>query len=332
MTATKIWGIFLALILIFYAPVTQAGFFSFIEKIFGGTEEPSPIFLTAQNMPLLTSIKNPDPEAGLGGGDITVVGGNALLPATGPLGSIADVEIEDKKQYRISIYVIREGDTLSGIAKMFGVTANTLVWANDLRRGHIIQAGQTLVILPVSGVQHAIAKGDTVAKLAAKYKADEGEVLNYNNLTPGEPLVIGETIIIPDGEIYIPPAQTRIVRGGGPEYAGYYRRPIEGGRKSQGLHGYNGVDLASFCGASVVAAASGDVIIARPYGWNGGYGQYAVLTHPNGTQTLYGHLSGITVGPGWHVAQGQVIGYVGSTGKSTGCHLHFEVRGATNPF
>ena len=68
-------------------------------------------------MPLLTSVKNPDPEAGLGGGDIAIVSGNALLPITGPLGSIADVEIEDKKQYKISIYVIRDGDTLSGIAK-----------------------------------------------------------------------------------------------------------------------------------------------------------------------------------------------------------------------
>lgn len=316
----------------FNAQAAEAGLFSFIEKLFGASGEESPAPLTAQNMPLLSGPRNPDPEAGQGGGDITVIGGNALLPATGPLGSIADIKAEEKKQYGISIYVVREDDTLSGIAKMFGVSVNTIVWANDLKRGYIIQSGQTLVILPVSGLQHTTVKGDTVAKLAAKYKADEEEIINYNNLTPGELLVVGETIIIPDGEIYIPPSQTRIVRGGGPEYAGYYLRPITGGRKSQRLHGYNGVDLANYCGAPVVASATGDVIIARPYGWNSGYGQYLVISHSNETQTLYAHLSSIIVGSGWHVVQGQVIGYVGSTGKSTGCHIHFEVRGAVNPF
>jgi murein DD-endopeptidase MepM/ murein hydrolase activator NlpD len=74
------------------------------------------------------------------------------------------------------------------------------------------------------------------------------------------------------------------------------------------------------------------VIISRPYGWNAGYGKYVVIKHPNGTQTLYSHLSSIIVNSGWHVIKGQVIGYVGSTGKSTGCHVHFEIRGARNPF
>lgn len=333
MITTKTFWVIFVIILIFYnAQAAEAGFFSFIEKLFGASGEESPAPLTAQNMPLLSGPKNPDPEAGLGGGDITIIGGNALLPATGPLGSIADIKAEEKIQYGISIYVVRPGDTISGIAKMFGVSANTIVWANDLRRGHIIQPGQTLIILPVSGVQHTIVRSDTVAKLAVKYKANEEEILNFNNLAAGEPLIVGETIVIPDGEIYIPPSQARVVRGGGPEYVGYYLRPISGGRKSQGLHGYNGVDLANYCGSPVVASATGDVIIARPRGWNGGYGQYLVISHPNGTQTLYAHLGSIAIGTGWHVVQGQIIGYVGNTGKSTGCHLHFEVRGATNPF
>lgn len=331
-TTKTFWIVFVIILIFFNAQAAEAGLFSFIERLFGASVEESLPPLTAQNMPLLSGPRNSDPEAGRGDGDITVVGGNALLPATGPLGSIADIKAEEKKQYGISIYVVRGGDTLSGIAKMFGVSANTVVWANDLKRGHLIQPGQTLVILPVSGIQHTIAKGDTVAKLATKYKADKEEILNFNNLVSDEPLIVGETIVIPDGEIYIPLSQTHVVRGGGPEYAGYYLRPITGGRKSQGLHGYNGIDLASFCGASVVAAASGDVIIARPDGWNGGYGQYIVLSHSNGTQTLYAHLSSAAVGTGWHLAQGQILGYVGSTGKSTGCHLHFEVRGATNPF
>jgi murein DD-endopeptidase MepM/ murein hydrolase activator NlpD len=109
-------------------------------------------------------------------------------------------------------------------------------------------------------------------------------------------------------------------------------RPIEGGRKSQGVHSYNAVDLANSCGSPVLAAASGDVLIGRNTGWNAGYGHYIVLVHPNGTQTLYAHLNGNIAQEGWHVTQGQVIGYLGSTGKSTGCHVHFEIRGAKNPF
>jgi len=109
-------------------------------------------------------------------------------------------------------------------------------------------------------------------------------------------------------------------------------RPIEGGRKSQKIHGYNAVDLANSCGTPVMAAASGDVLIGRGTGWNSGYGHYIVLVHPNGTQTLYAHLSENIATEGWHVTQGQVIGYMGTTGKSTGCHVHFEIRGAKNPF
>ena len=108
-------------------------------------------------------------------------------------------------------------------------------------------------------------------------------------------------------------------------------RPVDGPR-TQGLHGYNGVDLASPSGTLIRAAASGDVIVSKSSGWNGGYGLYAVIRHNNGTQTLYAHNSLNLVTVGEHVVRGQIIGRVGSTGKSTGPHLHFEVRGARNPF
>jgi murein DD-endopeptidase MepM/ murein hydrolase activator NlpD len=147
--------------------------------------------------------------------------------------------------------------------------------------------------------------------------------------------VSGQIIIVPDGEISAPVglAKNSVIRGsGGPELAGYYFRPVIGGRKSQGLHGYNGIDLATYSGSAVLSAAEGRVIIARFGGYNGGYGNYVVIDHPNGTQTLYAHLKEVTVSYGQEVARGQVIGTVGSTGKSTGPHLHFEVRGAKNPF
>jgi murein DD-endopeptidase MepM/ murein hydrolase activator NlpD len=102
--------------------------------------------------------------------------------------------------------------------------------------------------------------------------------------------------------------------------------------RTQGIHGYNGVDLGAPAGTAVRAAAAGQVIISKASGWNGGYGQYIVVKHANGTQTLYAHLSANSVAAGATVAQGQLIGAVGNTGKSTGNHVHFEVRGAKNPF
>ncbi|MDP3785078.1 MAG: peptidoglycan DD-metalloendopeptidase family protein [bacterium] len=315
-----------------FLPRAQASFFDFVEKIIGSSDTSSKGAANSQTLPLLSAPLNQNLLAGQGGGDITVVGDSALLPATGPLGSIADV-VEHKPD-SISLYVVRDGDTLSSIAKIFDVSVNTIIWSNNLKRGSLINSGDVLVILPVSGVQYVIKKGDTLKYIAKKYGGDAAEILAFNGLASAKDLKEGLVLIIPNGEGEPIPSSSggRIARGGGPNYAGYYLRPITGGRKSQGLHGYNGVDLASYCGAPVFASASGDVIIARPFGWNGGYGQYVVISHPNGTQTLYGHLSAFIVSPGWHVVQGQIIGYVGSTGLSTGCHVHFEVRGARNPF
>lgn len=315
----------------------EAGFMSVLKNIFSfdaRAEEVS--VLSAQNMPLLDAPINIDPLAGVGGGDITIVQNNALLPVSGPLGSLADVENESKNRDQISIYVVREKDNLSSIAKMFGVSVNTIVWANDLKRNDLISPGQTLVILPISGVQYEVKAGDTIQSIAKKFKGDVDEIIGFNDLSLGGKLVAGQTIIIPDGESYVVSSgvysRNPYRGGGGPSYDGYYMRPISGGRKTQGIHGYNGVDLATYCGAPIFAAASGNVIVGRTYGWNGGYGLYAVVSHANGTQTLYSHLKSIIVQTGWNVVQGQVIGYVGSTGNSTGCHVHFEVRGARNPF
>ena len=90
--------------------------------------------------------------------------------------------------------------------------------------------------------------------------------------------------------------------------------------------------MANSCGLPILASAAGTIIVARDAGWNGGYGKYLVVSHPNGTQTLYAHLNAVLAKYGQQVAQGSQIGKIGSTGNSTGCHLHFEVRGARNPF
>jgi len=290
-----------------------------------------------QNSQILESFLNLDSTGSIGGGDITIINNNSLLPDSGPMGTIADIE-ERMGSDQISVYVVREGDNLSQIASMFNVSVNTIVWSNEIGKGGKITPGQTLVILPISGVKYEVKKGDTLKSIANKLKGDLDEIIKYNDLSIVDKLKEGQTIIIPNGEI-VPVQQvkygtkTNPYRGGGGQYyVGYYNRPILEGYKSQGLHGYNGVDLADSCGEPVMASAGGDVVISREGGWNGGYGKYVVVSHNNETQTLYSHLSSVIVSSGWHIAQGQVIGYIGSTGKSTGCHLHFEVRGAKNPF
>ena len=283
-------------------------------------------------MPLLKAPATSDPAAATGGASITVVEDSALLPVMGPLGSIADADTYKLDQ--ITIYTVHSGDTLSKIAAMFDVSVSTIYWANDLKRGDLVKTGDVLVILPVSGIQYKIKKGDTIKSLAKKYKSDSEEILSYNDLPADKPLEEGTTIIIPDAEVAIPvvPKGNPLRGGGGPDIAGYYARPIAGGRKTQGLHGYNGVDLGERCGAPIYASAAGTVIVARSQGWNGGYGKYVVIAHSNGTQTVYAHLSSVFTSVGQSVAQGSNLGLMGNTGKSTGCHLHFEVRGAKNPF
>jgi LysM repeat protein len=282
----------------------------------------------SQNINLLKATLNPNANSSKGGGGITIVDGVALLPDNKPIS-------EDDDAYHngeISLYVVRRGDTIYDIARMFGVSVNTIIWGNDLKSS-IIYENQTLIILPVSGVRHLVKEGDTLEGIAKLYKGNLEEIIKFNNLSADQKLAVGETIIIPDGEITAPPATAKhLIKGGGAFFDGYYGRPLLAYRKTQGLHGYNGVDLAAPYGTPIYAAAAGEVIISRDFGWNGGYGRYIVISHSNNTQTLYAHLSDIVVYQGARVYKGQLIGYVGSSGKSTGPHLHFEIRGAANPF
>lgn len=327
-------GLLALFLLVLPWAVAHAGFFSFFGDIFSKVtiEEKQ---LNSQNMVLLASVGALPGTSSERGADVNTVGGGALLPDSGPVGGLADVEEEIYDHGQISIYVVRSGDSLASIAKMYGVSINTLLWANNLSIGAKLTIGQTLVILPVSGVRYTVKKGDTISSIAKQYKGDIDEIRSYNGFAIDDVLSVGSVMIIPDGEIAAVstrPASSKVRGTAGPSYDGYYRAPLSGYRKTQGLHGYNGVDLASYAGAPVFASAAGEVIVARQGGYNGGYGSYAVIKHGNGTQTLYSHLQSVYVSVGTSLAQGQTIGTVGSTGRSTGPHLHFEIRGARNPF
>ena len=318
------------LILLLPISVSAGAVGDFFNSFFGGSgEENLLVGKNVQNMALLAAAASP--VAGEKVSHVAIVENNALAANMSPAGSVSDPLVYKPTSDQISVYVVREGDTLSQIAEMYDVTVNTIKWGNDLS-SNTLKEGQTLVILPISGVKYTVAKADTIASIAKKYKGDADEILAYNNLQSGQPLTVGSSIIIPDGEVVPPPSVIRSSGSGLKEYAGYYLRPIVGGKKTQGIHGYNGVDLANVIGSPILASADGQVIIARFGGWNGGYGNYIVIKHANGTQTLYAHASKINVSAGDTVSQGDVIGAVGSSGKSTGPHLHFEIRGAKNPF
>ncbi len=270
----------------------------------------------------------------LGGSSLAVRDGVALVPQ-GSVGRdmrLSDVAPSD----RISLYIVREGDTLSQIAAMFGVSINTIRWANNLTSADLIKPGQELLILPIDGVRYTVRKGDTLQAIARRFHGDVREIITYNDLSPDEPLRVGMTIVIPGGEIPerrgVNTSRLATASSARRSPRGYFLHPLPGGIRTQGLHGWNAVDIAAPFGTPIRASAPGTVLVARANGWNGGYGVYVVIRHPNGTQTLYAHMSRIAVFVGQTVVRGQVIGYVGSTGRSTGPHLHFEVRGARNPF
>lgn len=316
---------------------------SFLTNLFGGNQTeaayeeqvvPEPNIQTIQ---LLRAPLRTDPQAPRGGGDVIVEDG-VLVPYR---------EVSEKdpssssrtKNGEISVYVVREGDTLSQIAEMFDVSAKTVLWANDISNPSKIRPGDALIILPITGVRHVVKQGDTLASIAKKYSGDIADILAYNQLTIADALKVGDTVVIPDGTVAAAPAKqsapTRLSGGGGAvtgSGSSNFTNPLPGGVRTQGIHGYNGVDLAAPYGTPVHAAAGGSVIVSKGTGWNGGYGGYVVIKHANGTQTLYAHLSSTAISVGATVTAGQVIGYVGSTGRSTGNHLHFEVRGAKNPF
>ncbi len=322
----------------------HAGFFSaFFDT--AAAETPEQITYAhetnAQMMPLLKAALHPDPNPAKGGGDIVVEDG-ALVPYGDIDGKIDNINTKTANG-EISVYVVREGDTLSQIAAMFDVSAKTILWANSISNASKIRPNDSLIILPITGVRHIVKKGDTLKSIAKKYEGDVEDIIAYNQLASAEDIAIGDTVVVPNGTISTPPpvkatsgakptktsGGTTVATGGGS--AGFVH-PVPTAIKTQGIHGYNGIDLGAPAGTPIVASAGGEVIVSRITGWNGGYGIYVVIKHPNGVQTLYAHMSRNAVSVGDSVTQGQVIGYVGNTGNSTGNHLHYEVRGARNPF
>ncbi len=375
--------------LAFGLPHSAGAFWPFETTDASGTTAP---ILSDASLPLLSAPMSTDVDDVISNSPITsdgsaLVGGvdydGPIVPADAS--TTGDTEIDptaSSSNGAISTYTVKPGDTLSQIAESYGVSENTILWANDITNKSTIKPGDTLVILPVSGIQHTVRAGETLSTIAAKYGGNAADIAQFNGLAAGSALQAGSTIIIPGGELTgstksssstttkttstssgktttkTTTTKTTSVKvsvgsssgenssvecdntSGNPCHGidgtplrGFFTNPLPGGAMvSQGLHGWDAVDLATAAGTPIDAAASGTVILSRMGGWNGGYGNYVILDNGQGVETLYAHMTETKATVGETVSAGEVIGYVGMTGDATGDHLHFEVRGAQNPF
>lgn len=230
------------------------------------------------------------------------------------------------------IYKVQKGETLSAIAAKFGISLNTIYWANKGVEQKALRIGQEITILPISGIFHEVQPDETLASIAARYDVSEMRLFKYNTRIKGRELAAGEQIIIPDAK---PIPGVAASRKALPDFPGYYTLPTTGWNWGK-LHNRNAVDVANSCGTPIYASAEGLVTaVASPENWNEGYGGYVVIEHPNSTKTKYAHTNRNVVAVGDYVLQGDTVAYIGNTGLThgpTGCHLHFEVMGARNPF
>lgn len=271
-----------------------------------------------------------------------------LMSASGEASGsgINTIQGEDVLKYRggeIYQHLVKEGETLKSIADKYSLQdINTIVWLNNLNAKDPIKPGQTLKILPVDGVFHRVKKGDTICGIAKTYgligkDEDCGSgaqpIVDYpfNSFTDDSfGLQVGQYIVVPDGVMPEAAPVTAIAKkltpnAGAVSATGQFIWPTSGVITQAFRWYHKGMDIANKTGTAILAADAGKVVVS---GWtdNTGYGNRVMIDHGNGYITLYGHMSVVAVQVGQTVRRGDVIGQVGSTGRSTGPHLHFEVR------
>ena len=245
--------------------------------------------------------------------------------------------------FSIQVYEVLPADNLQKIAARYDLRPETILWANPKLESNpdLLWPGQQLIIPPVDGVMHVVRAGDTLSTLAVKYKVSVEEIVEFplNNLeSAATPINNGRQLIIPNGTKPYVARQVAMYRGPVPANAvrgsGSFAWPVSGHITQQFWHGHRAIDVGARAGAPIVAADSGYVVKAS-HGWNGGYGRMVMVDHGNGFISLYAHMNTVYVRQGENVAKGEQLGTVGNTGRSTGPHLHFEIRqngAARNPF
>lgn len=236
-------------------------------------------------------------------------------------------------------YTVKNGDTAGSIANKFGVSVNTILWANNLSAKALIQPGDKLTILPMTGVMHQVKRNENLATIANFYEVDQSKISEVNGLSGSAMLKVGQSLLVPGGRKVVvatikkpntKPVSTKPLYINGKDPS---TQIVAGGKMAWPTVGHtvtqyyswrhNGLDIANKTGTPIYAAADGIVETAS---WNaGGYGYQVVINHGAGKQTRYAHMSAFAVKAGDSVSKGQNIGVMGSTGHSTGPHVHFEV-------
>ncbi len=348
----------LIIVFVFYQPnPASAGFFSdLVDKIVGNktqASEVSPInndvIHNSQNVPLLESSINPDTK-NIKDDPIPTISNDTLLSNNGSLG--VDYGLEKyASSDKITTYKVKKGDTLDSIAKKLKVPKSTIIASNaDLKKSDLLKIGQNLVILAIKTQPDKDKKEEKVKNLSVVNKKvdkpddtkDEGpvDVINTDLVTvqsqPQTQIPIVNTPVVkqPEEQKPIEPTNTPTGQPTSTINSGYIWPLPEGvGRVSQELHADAAYDFAAPTGTPIYAVQSGTVLISRPSGYNGGYGLYVVINFNDGRQAIFGHMSKVIAKEGQIVKQGDVIGYIGNTGKSTGPHLHLGFHGDLgNPY
>lgn len=286
--------------------------------------------------PTLGAVTSEDARAGAA----SLAGGGGLA-----MPIIANASESVAPRDGVETYVVAEGDALSTIAAKFGISINTILWANNLTVLSTLRPGQSLTILPSSGVLYTVKSGDNLTKISTTYRAEAAEILAANKLPDASAIAAGQKLFLPGGSPPTPiavsrPAAVRNIFVPAPTgsssatiSSGSTRMvwPATGHYIVRGLSWFHtGVDIdctGRADGTSTddnIAAADGIVLFS---GWKTGYGYVVEITHGNGLMTRYGHNHALYVKTGQQVTAGTPIARCGSTGNSTGTHLHFEVIG-----
>lgn len=253
--------------------------------------------------------------------------------------NVFQTNVSQKPRDRVITYTVQKGDTVSTIAEKFSgpnnpISADTIRWANDLTDDDLT-IGQELKILPVTGILYKVGKGETVQAIAKKFDTEAQKIADFpfNDFANPETfsLVEGQMLIVPDGikpeeqptfkrQVYLVQGPVTITSVG-------FTWPLRGAVSQFASWYHMGLDVTSPVGTPIVAAQSGKVTLASVGTWDGGYGTHVEIDNGAGMSSNYAHLSGVNVGAGDTVVAGKtVIGWVGMTGRTTGPHVHFEVR------